>query len=288
MRLRTMVFLSLLLTFSLSFAGVISCGDDDDDDDIDDDTVDDDADDDIDDDVDDDLNDDIDDDVNDDTDDDCVECDSDEYCENLFGWEWTCFDDCCVEEDIEDKPVIYLYPETTLDVSVTLVLDANTDLIWSWPLYGNGWNISVRPDGLIDGLYPYLYYEAAAPNVHDYGIYQFTEGLIVSRDDLFDRLESYLLAVGFQGREVGDFLLYWTQELPEFAWYAVYPQFTDIIRNSVDLVIDPAPDSLLRLWLIFEGYDDLPAHLDVTEPVVESFHRSGFTAVEWGVIQAFE
>ena len=275
---------------------------------------DDEANDDVDDDANDDLNDDSDDDLNDDTESDCaycesseyclqeqgwgwlcfedcctdcVPCDSDEYCEALFGWEYECFNDCCVEKDLDDKPVIYLYPEDTTEVSVTLNLDADTHLVWSWPPYGRGWNVTVRPDGLIDGLYPYLYYEAAAPNVYDYGIYQFAEGFIVAREDLFDLLENYLFNAGFLGREIGDFLLYWTQELPEFSWYAIYPQFHGIIRHCVDLVIDPAPDSMLRLWLIFEGFDYYPSHLTLNEPPADTFERAGFVAVEWGVIQAF-
>ncbi len=219
---------------------------------------------------------------------DCVPCLSTTFCETVLGWDYECYNDCCVEKDLDDKPVIYLYPENPMNVSVTLATSPATDLIWSWPPYGDGWDVFVEPGGLIDGIYPYLYYEAFAPNVHDFGIYQFDEGFVAARDELFALLENYMLAVGFEGREVGDFLLYWTQELPIYAWYAVYPQFHEIIRHSVDLVIDPAPDNMLRLWLIFEGYDDYPAQLDLAQPAPVGFSRAGFVAVEWGVIQAFE
>lgn len=45
------------------------------------------------------------------------------------------------------------------------------------------------------------------------------------------------------------------------------------------LTIDPQPDSLLRVFMV---YRPLEHPVDVPEQELESFTRSGFTAVEWG------
>ncbi len=190
-------------------------------------------------------------------------------------------DDDTGDDDI-DKPNIYLYPEETTDISVTLVFGEESFLTWSWPAYNEGWNVSVDPDGMIDGLYPYLFYEARGPD-----IYQFDEGFIVPREGFFGWIEDYLFDVGFMGREVGDLLLYWTHELPEFAWYAVYPQFQDVIRHSIDLDVEPAPDSMLRLWFVILGYAEFPSGVNPAPPAVEPFEREGFTVTEWGFVTTF-
>lgn len=59
------------------------------------------------------------------------------------------------------KPVIYLYPEQTMEVSV--LLDFNGQLTTTYPAYDNGWKVVAEPDGtLVDANgreYYCLYWE---------------------------------------------------------------------------------------------------------------------------------
>ena len=50
--------------------------------------------------------------------------------------------------DMRDaKPVIYLYPEQTQEVSVQLELDGK--LTCAYPEYGSGWRVKAYPDGTL-------------------------------------------------------------------------------------------------------------------------------------------
>ena len=64
--------------------------------------------------------------------------------------------------DICDKPVIYLYPEESKEVSVELDFDG--ELICTYPEYNNGWKVIAHPDGTLidastDKEYSYLFWE---------------------------------------------------------------------------------------------------------------------------------
>jgi hypothetical protein len=239
-----------------------------------------------------DCNDDDDDDDDNNSDDDdfdfgCDECTSTTYCTDRYGEDWFCDNGCCEEKAVDDdddvlKPAVYLYPEQTTEVSVKLILQSDYYLKWTWPLYDNGWLVTVDPFGIIDGVYPYLYYEGGGLWVG-----QSETGFVLSREEIFPFLEQYLEDVGFLGREIGDFLMYWTHGLPEFPWYSVLPQFDKEIDRAVSLDIDPPPDSVLRLWLTIAGYDEYPDHLDLAEPETPAFVREGFAVTEWGVIRAW-
>ena len=62
----------------------------------------------------------------------------------------------------ESKPVIYLYPESQTDVTVTL--DYAGTLTTTYPAYHSGWEVTAFPDGTLinhaDGKeYSYLFWE---------------------------------------------------------------------------------------------------------------------------------
>ena len=59
------------------------------------------------------------------------------------------------------KPVIYLYPESDLEVSVNLKPQGN--LTFTYPDYSEGWTGTAHPDGSISihqNDYPYLFWES--------------------------------------------------------------------------------------------------------------------------------
>ena len=54
---------------------------------------------------------------------------------------------------------------------------------------------------------------------------------------------------------------------------------TDAYTDAAELTIDPAPDTLIRVFMAWKGLDqpvEIPAQ-ELTAP-----ERTGFTAVEWG------
>ena len=46
--------------------------------------------------------------------------------------------------EVDEKPVIYLYPEE--ETEVTVRLDRDGELTAAWPAYEDGWRVTARPD----------------------------------------------------------------------------------------------------------------------------------------------
>lgn len=174
------------------------------------------------------------------------------------------------------KPNIYLYPESSSQVSVRLEFPLGGSIIESIPEYGTGWAVGVQPDGKINGRYDYLYYEAQAPDR-----YQYTSGWVVHRDTLEQFFVSTMAQAGFSNREIADFIDYW-QPLLISPLYEVYPQTTRVLDGLITLRVDPAPANQLRLFFVIQPAGPESAHL--ATPVVSPIERSGFFLAEWGVI----
>ena len=72
--------------------------------------------------------------------------------------------------------------------------------------------------------------------------------------------------------------MYWLPRMQDNAYNLISFQserYTDAAR----LTIDPAPDSLLR---VFMAWKPLAAPREIAPQSFEPFARKGFTAVEWG------
>lgn len=176
---------------------------------------------------------------------------------------------------IARAPNLYLYPPATADVRVTLGFPQGGRVVASEPPYPEGgWQVRIAPDGLVDGRFPYLFYEAALP----FRV-QTREGWVLPGDDLAAGLTTLLGGLGFEGREIDDFLETWVPELEGEPFLALYPQAADAL---VTLDVAPRPDHLRRVWLLARPFAAPPA---LPEPApLPALARDGFTAVEWGVI----
>ncbi|MEI6499031.1 MAG: hypothetical protein WCO23_03640, partial [bacterium] len=76
------------------------------------------------------------------------------------------------------KPVVYLYPEKDMNVSVKVA----ADITKSEPIYGNGWSVFAKPNGQIisDGkAYPYLFWEGQGQKYPE-----INSGFIVKKENL--------------------------------------------------------------------------------------------------------
>ncbi len=173
-------------------------------------------------------------------------------------------------------PNLYLYPEAETDVRVTLGFPQGGRVVASEPPYGDGWQVHITPDGVVDGRYPYLFYEAALP-----WRVQTRQGWVLPGDDLEGGLRSLLGGLGFAGREIDDFVQYWVPLLEGEAAWALYPQDADALAP---VAIQPPPARLRRLWL-------LARPLSQVQPLLApapwpTFERQGYYGLEWGMILA--
>ena len=174
------------------------------------------------------------------------------------------------------KPVIYLYPEEKTDVSVKLDLDGAVTC--AYPDYRDGWDVTAYPDGTIidkyDGEEYYcLYWEGKGAADWD-----MSKGFAVRREDTADFLRSKLKEIGLTPRESNEFIIYWLPELQKNECNFITFQ-TEAYEKNAKLDISPAPDSLLRVFMVYEPCsEDFAPEPQEFEP----FERNGFTVVEWG------
>lgn len=176
-----------------------------------------------------------------------------------------------------DKPVIYLYPEENTLCSVKVELDGR--LTCTYPEHGeNGWqNFTARPDGTLifpDGKEYYcLYWEGISNMLPD-----FSKGFCVKGEDTADFLGEILLDIGLTPREANEFIIYWLPQLQENDYNLISFQ-SEAYTDVADLIINPAPDSLLRVYMVAKPLDN---YIEIEPQEFDTFIRDGFTVVEWG------
>ena len=176
------------------------------------------------------------------------------------------------------KPVLYLYPERPTDVSVKLDFDGR--LTAAYPAYNGGWNVRAYPDGRLinkaDGLeYSYLFWEGIANQTH----WDLSEGYCVAGGDTAAFLQKNLSRLGLTPKEYNEFIVYWLPQMQDHPYNLITFQW-DAYEKTAPLTITPAPDSMLRVFMVFVPLDK---PMQVKAPAERApFVRRGFTAVEWG------
>ena len=142
------------------------------------------------------------------------------------------------------KPVIYLYPETPTEVSVSLTLSGR--LTCTYPDYSAGWNgFTAHPDGTLifpNGKEYYcLYWEGMQATEWD-----FSRGFCVKGEDTSAFLEWALAAQGLTAREANEFIIYWLPLMQENPYNIISFQ-TEAYTSTAVLEVTPAPDSTIRI-----------------------------------------
>ena len=178
------------------------------------------------------------------------------------------------------KPIIYLYPEKTTDVSVKL---GKPDIITtSYPKYEDGWNVIAEPNGNLTEvksqkkLYS-LYWEGK--NIKPKPI---NDGWCIKGEDVANFLEEKLQLLGLNDREAEEFIIYWLPILESNKYNLIRFETEEEINSNMPLDITPKPDSIIRVMMEFKGvnhYKELPPQ-QITTPI-----RNGFVVVEWGGTQ---
>ena len=183
---------------------------------------------------------------------------------------------CSSDELVEEKPVIYLYPEAEQEIEVEL--DYAGELTCTYPEYQDGWHVVAQPDGtLVDNVtgkeYSYLFWEGKTDVEYD-----LSKGYVIPGEDTAEFLEMKLNELGLNRKEANEFIVYWLPRMQENTYNLITFQ-DEVYKNVAKLEITPNPDSVLRVFMV---YKPLEEKNEIEEPVLESFDRNGFTVVEWG------
>jgi hypothetical protein len=185
----------------------------------------------------------------------------------------------CIKDDKPvqvKKPAVYLYPVMPINVSVQV--EVSGKLTYTDPDYGNGWNVSAEPDGIINGRYDYLFYEADLEKIE-----LPDKGWIVEFDYLEKWFDDYLPALGLNEKETCQFKEYWLGKLRKADFYEIKILDDSFLAENMRLVINPEPDTILRLNFHFRPLTDKK---EIQPPVIKKTERKGFTVIEWGGIDA--
>ena len=173
------------------------------------------------------------------------------------------------------KPVIYLYPEKELQVSVNLTLDGK--LTCTYPAYNSGWNVTASPDGTLTDAkgqtYNYLYWEGET-----YAQYDLSKGFCIKGEDTAKFLEDALEKLGLNRKEANEFIVYWLPLMQDNPYNIISFQ-TDSYTDAAKLSINPSPDTLIRVFMTYKSADEF---VDIPKQQLSAPERNGFTVVEWG------
>ncbi|MCE1164762.1 MAG: hypothetical protein LWX07_05085 [Bacteroidetes bacterium] len=185
-----------------------------------------------------------------------------------------CASDTSTHHTVVKKPAVYLYPESNMNVSVKVFV--NGHLTVTEPEYGNGWNVNVTPEGIIDGKYDYLFYEAALNKTE-----LPDEGWVVEYSRIEKWFDETLPALGLNKKETEQFKDYWLKDLKKANYYEIRLLGNEFLENNMRLDITPAPQTILRLNFHFK-----PAAVktELKAPEIKKVERKGFTVIEWGGI----
>ena len=186
--------------------------------------------------------------------------------------------DQCESGRIDAKPVIYLYPET--ETRVTVKMDYSGKLTCTYPAYDNGWQVTAAPDGTLTDAsgqtYNYLYWEGETATAYD-----LSEGFCVAGADTAAFLEDALAQLGLTRREANEFIVYWLPQMEDNAYNLITFQ-QEAYTDAAKLTVEPAPDSILR---VFMTWKPLANPVDIPAQTLPAFERRGFTLIEWGGCQ---
>lgn len=189
--------------------------------------------------------------------------------------EWDVKGEEC-DPNIAYKPILYLYPTITTNITVDFAKEEN--LTTTYPKFYKEWNITVHPNGDIydenNKYYYALYWEE-----QEYTKQDFKEGFYVSDENAISFLEEKLNILGLNHKEQNEFIMYWLPILEKNEHSLVYFELTDDLQKDNELIINPKPDTLIRIRMHVKKIDYKKT---IKEQQLSKQKRIGYTAVEWG------
>lgn len=182
------------------------------------------------------------------------------------------------------KPVIYLYPEQSVDVNVQVMPTKGFTKVD--PVYPEGgWDVHAYPSGKLfnygDKLtYPYLFWEGLS----DVFYAQPRKGFVVSRQFLGSLFDNTLKAQNLNEIEIADFKEFWVPKMLEDDAPFFFVTYTseEFIDAAAPLFVTPKPDTIIRVMMDYEPLESQLERGEVEPMVFSPRERKGFTVVEWG------
>ena len=92
-------------------------------------------------------------------------------------------------------------------------------------------------------------------------------------------MEEKLAVLGLNYKESEEFIVYWLPKLEKSKYNYIRFQTMDEINRTMELDIDPKPDTLIRVMMEFKPLDK---KISVKEQKLVKVERVGYTVVEWG------
>lgn len=188
----------------------------------------------------------------------------------------SCFiQDIGSSNDVDVKPVIYLYPTEEMDIEITM---PTVDFTTTYPVYNNGWQVTAQPNGLLtDGVrqYKYLYWEGYTGYELD-----MSEGFVISKDEYISFLENKLEYVGLSDKEACDFITYWLPLMNRYEYCQI--SFQKDYGDKVKLEYNIQPNNELVVFVGIKGLDEKIELPEQDLSCYKEFSREGFVVVEWG------
>ena len=146
------------------------------------------------------------------------------------------------------------------------------------PLDGRSWSGLALPDGsvVVGGRrYGSLFWEGPSdwypPPDRDW---------VVSGGEVEAELRDVLPRLGLRGREVDEFVDAWAPRLARWPWVRLGFFDPASIDDVAPLRIEPAPDTVLRVWMEASPADG--PERSVRPPLPRPPERAGTVVVEWG------
>jgi len=180
--------------------------------------------------------------------------------------------------EVDLKPVIYLYPESIMDISVKLNYQGS--IIHCYPKYPeNGWKVTANPEGVLideNGKEFYALFWEGKPSKKTVP----SEGFVISGEQTVAFLEESLATLGLNRREANEFIMFWMPQMEKNAYNFIYFEGKEYSKRA-ELVISPAPETFIRVMMHTKP---LPHRIEI--PLQDltplKMERKGYTVVEWG------
>ena len=185
---------------------------------------------------------------------------------------------CNNGDDVDYKPIIYLYPKEKMDVSIKLGYEDK--LLITYPEYKDGWDVTAYPDGTLvekntnKKLYS-LFWEGL--NTETTGIKD--EGFIIKGSETSKFLEEKLTILGLNDKEKEEFIIFWLPKLINNKYNYIRFETLEEQNKNMPLIVNPMPDTIIRINMETKP---LEKEIKIKEQKINKVERKGYTLVEWG------
>ncbi|MBK8925791.1 MAG: hypothetical protein IPM74_07735 [Crocinitomicaceae bacterium] len=184
-----------------------------------------------------------------------------------------------------DKPVIYLYNDTTIHADLSF--NPKSELVFTYPAYNGQWSFTVNQSSITNDRdnkeYPYLFWEGETKNLNFISHQNVFHGFIVNTDTLVSFLENTLTTAGLNQTEQTDFISFWAPKMLQHELVFIqFLQNDDYDKYISNMQINPQPETLIRLFMLYVPLENSQPEFFTTEQTIVPAHRTGFTLVEWG------